>query len=421
MEEIVYLVWLSIAFPYGESKALDIILNQKDLGEFYSMSEKSMNSLNYLSSEDVKCLKSKTIDDAREIVQDCLKNNIKIVTILDDDFPKQLVIIKNVPIVLYYKGNIAFLNEQLIIGIVGTRNSNKYTERVTHTLSSDLSRLGAIIVSGGAVGIDEYAHKGAINSGGRTIVIAGCGLDINYPVDNEKLREQILERNGALISELPPKTRPNAKYFPVRNRIIAGLSQGVCLTHVPIKSGASITARLAVNYGKEIFCVPPWDITNPDCLGVMKFIRDGAKVVADANDIIVEFTTIFSKYSSHNMFKEYLITRSENDFNLKLDKKITKSKEQTKSTQINEVIEMIEPKDFNLDEFKLKWKDFYDELNENQKKIFDSLTNAPQIIDEIFLKSGVPITLCLITLTNFEHEGLVQIHTGQRYSFNIVN
>lgn len=415
MENInLYYVWLSISFYHNDSKAKIIADNFPNLEDFYNLKQDEMLKLNFLSLNQVKMLKSKTLDDAQKVLEDCERLDIDLLYYYDTDFPRQFESLDNSPVVLYYKGNISFLNEQLIISIVGTRDANPYSKKITSIISADLAKAGAIVVSGGAIGIDEYAHRGAIHGKGRTILIAGCGVDFNYPKENKDLRESILENNGAIISELPPGIEPEGKYFPVRNRLIAAISNGVCVTHMPIRSGASITADYIVKQGKELFCVPPWDITSNDCMGIMKFIRDGAKVISGANDILEEFSTGFNQYNSHKMLKEYLITKSYNGQEL-----ATVNKKNKKPPKVKEV-EKIDNKEFDLDEYKLKFEEYYENFDEFEIKIFDVLTDKAEMLEEIMLKSCVPITKSLSILTEFEIKGIVLSHSGRRYSFNTI-
>lgn len=444
-KDILFYVWLSTACQLDSNTPFNVVINFDDLEDFYNLSAEEMCKLEYVERSDIKRLKTITLDDAVKILNKCEKEAISIVTIRDADYPKQLLEIPGIPIILYYMGNIGYLGDQLIIGIVGTRDSNNYTEDVTFNIARNLANRGAVIVSGGALGIDEYAHKGAVSVKGRTVIVAGCGLDVNYPKENAGLRKEVLENNGAIISEVPPGTAPLPQIFPKRNRIIAGLSFGICVTHMPMKSGASITAQLAVEFGKELFCLPPWDVRNGDCMGVMKYIRDGAKVIADAEDIYMECHNNFTVYNANNMFKEYTLNRPKSTFELCMEganankkKKIAKAeankkkknskvepkiiKEQLNKEQLNKVqLNKVQNKEieYDLENLKLKWKDYYDSLDENETKIFDSLLIEPQLLDEIILKSNVQITKALSILTDFELNGLVATYSGRRYSFLI--
>lgn len=215
-----------------------------------------------------------------------LKNfNVNYITLLDQDYPISLKNTLKPPFVLFYKGNIKLLkSENKKIAVIGSRENTDYGKNVTENICSDLVKENFIIVSGLAKGIDSIAHNSCLTNNGNTIAVLGNGLDIYYPKENAKLYEKI-EKNGLLISEYPPNTSPNKSHFPSRNRIIAGLSEGVLIIEAKEKSGTMNTVYHALEDGKQIFCVPDRINTNSGC---NKLIKEGAKLVESAKDIIEE-------------------------------------------------------------------------------------------------------------------------------------
>lgn len=190
-------------------------------------------------------------------------------------------------------GNKKILNNKGI-AIVGTRKSTKYGENVAFKFSKELSQNGFNIISGLALGIDTYAHFGNVqinvncNKGmniGKTIAVLGCGIDELYPKQNRILAKQILKTGGCIVSEYPNGTKPNKENFPQRNRIISGLADGVIVVEAGERSGAIITANLALEQGKEVFAVPG-DITKEQSIGTNKLIKDGAYVAINTKDIL---------------------------------------------------------------------------------------------------------------------------------------
>ncbi len=204
-------------------------------------------------------------------------NNIKKVTIFDKNYPKLLRQIYDPPQVLYYKGEILPSDENAI-AIVGSRNMSRYGQNVTEQFTKFLVRAGLTIISGLAKGVDKQAHLSAIENKGRTIAVLGSGLNHIYPYENKDLAQEII-KCGALISEFPPDCPPLPGNFPLRNRIIAGLSRAVLITEAAQKSGSLITARLAVEAGKEVFVVPG---SSND------LIEKGAKAVFHPEEILEE-------------------------------------------------------------------------------------------------------------------------------------
>ncbi len=203
----------------------------------------------------------------------------------DPGFPARLQQIPYPPPLLFLKGTI-LPQDDLALAVVGTRAASYYGLKTCRRLAGALAVRGLTVVSGLARGIDTAAHQGALENGGRTLAVLGCGLDVVYPPENQKLYEQIPEQ-GALISEFPLGTPPEAKNFPIRNRIISGLALGVVVVEAGLRSGTSITVRYALDQGREVFAVPG-PIDSPTSLGPHRLIQDGAKLVQDPEDIFSE-------------------------------------------------------------------------------------------------------------------------------------
>ncbi|MBI3809000.1 MAG: DNA-protecting protein DprA [Nitrospirae bacterium] len=209
----------------------------------------------------------------------------KLVAIADDGYPAWLRAIADPPAVLYCDGQIEPRDRQAI-AIVGARQATPYGLRATETLARELSGAGFTIVSGLARGIDAAAHRAALEAGGRTIAVLGCGLDVTYPPEHGRLREEIAG-SGAVLTEFAPGTPPWASNFPRRNRIISGLSLGVVVVEAAEDSGSLITARLALEQGREVFAVPG-SIDAPLSRGPHGLLKQGAKLVETVDDIVEE-------------------------------------------------------------------------------------------------------------------------------------
>jgi DNA processing protein len=176
--------------------------------------------------------------------------------------------------------------DEWALAIVGTRRASPYGKQMTEKLAGELARQAITVVSGLARGIDTVAHQAALAAGGRTIAVLGCGPDLVYPPENAKLAARIVE-NGAVITEFPPGTQPEAGNFPARNRLISGLSLGVLVTEAPETSGALITTRFAAEQGRDIFAVPG-NVTSRSSVGANRLIQDGAQMVLEVGDILSE-------------------------------------------------------------------------------------------------------------------------------------
>ena len=199
------------------------------------------------------------------------------------DYPPLLREIATPPSALYYKGTLVE-SDICAVGIVGTRHCTPYGRQIAQTMARDLAAAGVTVVSGLALGIDGQAHRGAIEGGGRTIAVLGSGVDNIYPPGHRELSENIV-KSGAVMSDYPPGTKPDAKNFPPRNRIIAGLSRATVVIEAPAKSGALITVEFALDYGREVMCVPG-NANNIASAGSNRTIREGARLVTSAADVL---------------------------------------------------------------------------------------------------------------------------------------
>jgi DNA processing protein len=224
--------------------------------------------------------------DPQSLLEKLEKSGIKWISFFDNKYPKLLKQIYDPPFILYYKGEI-LPRDQRAIGVVGTRKITGYGQMVTNSFTKAMVAAGLTVVSGLARGVDTYAHKTAVESGGRTIAVLGGGLNKIFPFENTNLAEEIANGHGAVISEFPPEYESLPGNFPARNRIISGLSLGVLVTEAAIDSGSLITARLALEQGREVFAVPG-PVTSDLSRGPADLIKEGARLVFEPNDVLEE-------------------------------------------------------------------------------------------------------------------------------------
>jgi DNA processing protein len=208
---------------------------------------------------------------------------VHLLTLADDDYPRLLREIPSPPTVLYVRGSITAHDENAV-AIVGTRRVTSYGREMSRRFGAELAASGVTVVSGLARGVDGVAHTAALDAGGRTIAVLGCGLDTIYPPEHRALAERIVE-NGALVSEFSLGTKPDAPNFPVRNRIISGLSLGIVVIEAPLKSGALITSNFAGDQGRTVFAVPGSALSAASA-GTIQLLRDGATIAANGDDVL---------------------------------------------------------------------------------------------------------------------------------------
>ncbi len=261
--------------------------------ELLTTNLESIASRTGLKIELLNKIKDKMINNEyEELLLKWQKDGIGVVTYFDEEYPILLKEIAQPPWTIFYLGNIDLLSNPYSLAIVGTRNPTNYGRMVTVKIAQELSQHGWTVISGLARGIDAEAHKGALGGVGKTIAVLGGGINNIYPPENEKLYKRIIEENGLIISEFPPDILPKPGLFPIRNRVISGLSLGTLVVEASWKSGSLITADYANEQSREVFAIPGM-ITSLQSQGTNQLIKQGAKLVTTVDDIFEEFTHIY--------------------------------------------------------------------------------------------------------------------------------
>ena len=396
-----YWIWMSCGLGAGAS-CLDLVSYYEwNPQEIYGSSFNEIFSLDVITKRQVEKLKNFSLEDAQKILDAVNENGWKIVTPSSEFYPHNLLSLQDLPLVLYVDGDETVLTNELSVSVVGARKASDYGKSVARALSSALSEKGFTIVSGGALGIDSAAHQGALDEKGKTICVLGCGLGTNYLLDNKPLRDEIV-RNGALVTEFPPFTPASRRTFPLRNRIISGMTLGTIVVEAGERSGSLITARCALEQGRDVFAVPG-DLVSSSFLGTNNLIRNGATPVFSPNDILESY---YFRY--HNEFKDK--ERFADDEIIKRAQKYLTNQE-TQKPEIKE-----QPKAVTMTENAKK--DAPDYLTDNAKKVYDFIGNEPVHIDEIINKCGLTTEKTLSAITELEIYGLVTQLSGRRYKIN---
>lgn len=291
MEEIRCLLWLVMVFGAGSPRIWKALHR-------YGSPQKAVEVLQKPESDAALHLPEHTLRRIRqtgeaqveEMLARCEKLRLSILWYGDEAYPPQLFSIVNPPVLLFYQGDSSLLQEHLLLTIVGTRNPSPYSLQVEKTICHDLVQMGFVPVTGYAVGIDITANRCALEADKPSIALMGCGLDVAYPQPHANLKYEIARR-GLILSEFLPGTSPAPSNFPLRNRVLSGLSMGTFVIQAPARSGALITAENAMEQGRDVFCIPPADIFDKRYMGVIKYLRDGAIPVFDSRDIVYEYYT----------------------------------------------------------------------------------------------------------------------------------
>lgn len=345
-----------------------------------------------------------------QVMQQCSANGIRIVTLDDPEYPVLLKNIYSPPVVLFVRGTLKCLEDEVSLAVVGPRYPSDYAVRVAHMLCDDLAKLGTVLVSGLAVGIDTIAHSSAVNAGVPTIGVLACGHLVNYPAENEGLKQRIVNGGGAVISELLPHAGVEGRYFHERNRIISGLGLGTLIVEASTHSGCLLTANHAIDQGRDLFCVPPGDITRESCAGVIPFLRDGAIPVFDYLDIVHEYMyhyfsridpDAFNNRSRRNFSKKPPVQKPAS----KADKPVQTAQQEEPAPQPEEVTEA--PKALTEEQIA--------RLTGLQTQLARLVEKCPSTADELIEASGISYAEAAEALTELEIAGIIQLQPDGKY------
>lgn len=291
MKNLAYLICLQTINGLGPVRLKMLLEYFKDPKEIWDAPLHYLNQFKLPPAVFENMVKAKKTVDPLAQFEKIMTAKIQVVTLFDPDYPESLKEIHNPPILIYFKGNLPSIIQA--VGVVGTRNITGYGKTVTRNLTQELTEAGLTIVSGLARGVDTIAHQTAVEANGKTIAVLGGGLNHIFPAENNNLASTIAEKSGAVISEYHPDAPSIPSNFPARNRILAGLSQAVLVTEATKDSGSLITARFALDQGKQVYAVPG-PINSSLSAGPLELIRDGAKLVTRAQDILEDFGNLVS-------------------------------------------------------------------------------------------------------------------------------
>ena len=289
----IYWVWLSLICRPGSRTAVRILRHFDDAESVYRASAKELLDSGTLKESDPvfsDILRHDT-SDAEDIVKWCYDNGVEIITPESKNYPSNLYSLRDAPIVLYCVGDLPDLDRYCSVAMVGSRNMSDYGRVNSFRFGYGLAKAGAVVVSGLALGVDGMSMASATVGGGVTVGVIGCGIDVVYPKEHTQLFRETV-KNGAVLTEYPPGTRPQRGAFPQRNRIISGLAQGALVVEAAQDSGSLITARHAIYQGKDLFSVPG-GLDRPNSEGTNHLIKEGAFAVTDPADIVERYEFIY--------------------------------------------------------------------------------------------------------------------------------
>ena len=381
-----YWVWLSELKGLRNQTRLALLRRFGDPESIFYADADELLLTDGVERSQLKLLENHDLAQADRILADCQRLDIRLLPLSDAAYPGRLKNIYDPPALLYCKGRLPLLDDLLCVAVVGTRDCTPYGVACAEKLGFGLASGGAAVVSGLAKGIDAAAIRGALRAGGVTVGVVGNGLDVYYPYESRYLYEDVASA-GVLLSEYPPGTEPASGHFPVRNRIISGLSLAALVVEAPEKSGALITAATALEQGRDVFAVPG-PIDAPASVGCNRLIRDGAGLVSDASDILREYEGRFA-------------------LNLK------ESREQPETLGYQARMAP-EPKPV-APTLSLRHSDA--ELTDDQIAVLKALSDTePMQVDDLTELVEIPTRRVLSALTVLEIDQYVAQHPGKRYT-----
>lgn len=287
MAALKYWIWLTTLPGLSDHSKQLLMAHFSSPEDIYYADEEMLWQVEGLKKEQAALLTNKSLTISDRVLADCARKDIFLVTIADALYPERLRNIYQPPLLLYGKGSMPLFDEEVAVTVVGTRSGTPYGIHCAEKLGYELSQQGGLVVSGAAKGIDAAAMRGALRFGGFTCGVLGSGVDVVYPAENRRLYEDIAA-TGVLLSEYPPQTEPEAWHFPVRNRILSGLSVATVVVEAPLRSGALITAGNAMEQGRDVFAVPG-PIDAPNSVGCHHLIREGAGLASCGWDVLGEY------------------------------------------------------------------------------------------------------------------------------------
>ena len=386
MKNTLYWIWFQQAVGIGAS--LRNYLRDDTIEQFYN---KDNYSAIKIGEKRLEKLLDKDLTGAEKTLKICEQKGYRVLTPDMDEYPHAFKDISNAPAVLYVLGDIDF-NTVPMVSVIGARKASKYSINVATRLSFSLAAGGVCVVSGGALGVDSASHAGALAAGGKTVIVLGCGLDVEHLKSNESVRHAAVS-NGALVSEFPPGTPPSRNTFPLRNRLIAALSLGTVVIQARKKSGSLITVRDAKSFGRDVFAVPG-GIYNPEFEGINNLLKDGAKAVFGVRDILEEYK---EKYPEIDVEKASVYDISEP----------TEMYNDLPATKIESVDKEIA--------FDLSEKKRFPDLSPKTRLVYDSLEFGARHVNEISAQTGLTLNEVLSHLTSLELIDAVRAVEGRVY------
>lgn len=400
---LIHWIWLATRPELSDRVKMATLEVFRDPEEVFYGDKEHYANVQGMTQAAAESLADKDLTHAQQILDDCVEKGIQICTFHDAAYPARLKNIADPPMVLYYKGNLTGLDSSPTIGVVGTRKASAYGLNTSKKMGYQIAKCGGILVSGLAEGNDGSAMTGALMAGGKVVGVLGCGADVVYPAFHRSLYKDT-ERNGCLISEFPPKTPPYGWNFPKRNRIISGLCNGILVVEAPYKSGSLITARDALEQGRDVFVVPG-NIDVETCKGSNALLRDGAIAVSSGWDVVSEYVALYPDKIRQEDGDTIFLSSPE-----KPEPKVAQPTQRPSVDRKNEkkTIDKGEKKSYSVQQ------DVLASLSQEEKELLKPLSKGTVLVDDLIAAGKLPAGKVLSMLTMLQIRGVVELLPGKR-------
>lgn len=404
---LVHWIWFAHRPGLNDRTKLALLQQFSDPEELYFADNRLLEPIAELSEQARESLQDKNLAEAEETLEYCQREQIHLLTFRDAAYPTRLKNIADPPVLLYYKGTLPDFEGRPVIGVVGTRKASIYGLTTAKRMGYQIGRCGGIVVSGMARGIDSMAMEGALTAGAAVVGVLGCGADIVYPPSNRGLFRDT-QQYGCIFSEFPPGTSPAKWTFPKRNRIISGLSCGVLVVEAPQRSGAMITARQALEQGRDVFAVPG-NIDVPTFMGSNQLLRDGAVPVFSGWDVVSEYQGLYPDKIRRE--DSQLVSEEENR-----PVRVAQKPRQPEKNRTNHENGHKKTIDKAASSPYIDVNDTVSKLSAEEASIVTALKNGERLVDEIIAETGMGTGKLLAALTMLELKGLIRRLPGKRVS-----
>ncbi len=404
MEQAIYWMWLQHAIGVGQPQSEAILRDDRSIEELYALT--SFPEEWMLSAAQKRRLQDKDLSEAKAAFDELIAQDAWVMTPADPAFGVMFGGMFAPPLALYAKGAPVDLADVPSVAIVGTRRPDESGILATARLAAGLAAAGAVIITGGARGLDSEAIKATLDEGGRCLSFQACGIDVDYPKEVAPLRRALLEHGGTILTEFPLGVPALRHHFRIRNRLISAAARGTLVTQAPLGSGALLTASWAREQGRDVF-VTPGAVGTPASEGSNELLKDGAKPVTNAADILVEYLPRYP-------------------FTIRIDRAADAEKRATAKVRSREADALLpepsappEPPTLKVAQPKKQAISFVPcppSATDAMRQVYDALSDEPQGVSDLARSLGVAVSTVLSAVTMLELHGAVRCEAGQRYA-----